>query len=75
MTLTNQELRLVNSSSGHPEQMLGQQPEVSEILSRSSSFFKKDLLWKPLVRRFRRYLKKEALPADSYTRIFAKPVA
>ena len=55
--------------------MMGQPPGVSEILFRSISYFKKDLLWKPLIRRFRRYLRKEALPADSYTRIYAKPMA
>ena len=40
----------------------------------STTYFKKDLLWKPLVRRFRRYLKKEALPWETYQRIFSKPV-
>ena len=40
----------------------------------STTYFKKDLLWKPLVRRFRRYLKKEALPSETYQRIFSKPV-
>ena len=55
--------------------MIGFPLKASDILSRTSSYFKKDLLWKPLVRRFRRYLKKEALPADSYTQIFSKPIA
>ena len=59
----------------HSEKMLGQPLKASDILSRTSSYFKKDLLWKPLVRHFRRYLKKEALPADTYTRIFSKPIA
>ena len=55
--------------------MLGQPLKASDILSRTSSYFKKDLLWKPLVRHFRRYLKKDALPADTYTRIFSRPIA
>ena len=47
--------------------------EPSHFMS-STTYFKKDLLWKPLVRRFRRYLKKEALPWETYQRIFSKPV-
>ena len=63
MIFSDQESVLINSPE-HSEQILGQQLKSSDILSRTSSYFKKDLLWKPLVRRFRRYLKKEALPAD-----------
>lgn len=45
-----------------------------ELMAQSAACFKKDLLWKPLVRRFRRYLKKEALSHATYSRIFSKPV-
>ena len=48
--------------------------EPDYLLEQSASYFKKDLLWKPLIRRFRRYVKKEALSADTYARIFSKPV-
>ena len=55
--------------------MLGQPLNGTDILTRTSSYFKKDLLWKPLIRHFRRYLKKDALPTDTYTQIFSKPIA
>ena len=47
----------------------------NNIFLSSSNYFRKDLLWKPLIRRFRRYLKKEALSMDAYMRIFSKPMA
>ena len=47
----------------------------NNICLSSSNYFRKDLLWKPLIRRFRRYLKKEALSMDAYMRIFSKPMA
>ena len=52
----------------------GGQNENNIFLS-SSNYFRKDLLWKPLIRRFRRYLKKEVLSMDAYMRIFSKPMA
>ena len=45
-----------------------------DLMEQSTSYFKKDLLWKPLIRRFRRYIKKEALPTETYAKIFSKPV-
>ena len=36
--------------------------------------FKKDVLWKPLLRLFRRYLKNEALSSQTYKEIKAKPI-
>ena len=36
--------------------------------------FKRDVLWKPLLRLFRRYLKKDALPKTRYTEIRQAPV-
>ena len=74
MIFSDQESVEANSAE-NSEQMPGQPLKASDILTRTSSYFKKDLLWKPLVRRFRRYLKKEALPAESYAWIFSKPIA
>ena len=36
--------------------------------------FKRDVLWKPLLRLFRRYLKRGALPSQQYARIREKPI-
>ena len=36
--------------------------------------FKKDVLWKPLLRLFRRYLKKNALSKEKYQTIRDKPI-
>ncbi len=35
---------------------------------------KKDAIWKPLIRLFRRYLKKDALPPSVYSTVRAKPL-
>mmetsp|Transcript_38270 Transcript_38270/g.50192 ORF Transcript_38270/g.50192 Transcript_38270/m.50192 type:complete len:92 (-) Transcript_38270:402-677(-) len=31
--------------------------------------FKKDAVWKPLIRHFRRFLKKDALPPETYQKV------
>ena len=36
---------------------------------------KKDALWKPLIRLFRRYLKKDALPQKVYNEVRLEPLA
>ena len=36
---------------------------------------RRDLIWRPLLRMFRRFLKKDALSIDAYERIRGKPLA
>ena len=57
-----------NSSEGRPKKRpytKSQQPNIQ---------IKKDAMWKPLLRMFRRYLKKDALPPATYATIQLRPL-
>ena len=61
MIATNQP-EMQPTTPEHNEEVLSHQ-EVFDILVRSSTYyFRKELFWLPLVRRFSQYLQKEALP-------------
>ena len=52
------------------------QPNNLQMIQRMSVHlgFKKDTIWKPLIRLFRRYLKKHALSMIEYERIHDRPL-
>ena len=74
MMITTNAARSQQQPNDFSSDLNGGQNDNNIFLS-SSNYFRKDLLWKPLIRRFRRYLKKEALSMDAYMRIFSKPMA
>ena len=49
--------------------MVAQQEDPSEkgMTGKMSLHHRKDLLWKPLLRMFRRYLKNDALEVETYS--------
>ena len=56
------------------EEVLSQQEVFGILVHSSTYYFRKELFWLPLVKRFSHYLQKEALPTEMYELIFDKPV-
>ena len=44
-------------------------PQQRVYLSHMSTNYRRDLIWRPLIRLFRRWLKKEALSIEAYERV------
>ena len=60
---------MANSYNSFNNAVLG-----NNFLRRPMNKQKKDSLWKPLIRMFRRYLKKDALPTKTYYEVRTQPL-
>ena len=54
--------------------MMEEDKEMPQSGMGHASQFKRDAVWKPVIRLFRRYLKKDAMPKAMYKRIHAQAI-
>lgn len=53
---------------------MGAAPKAPKTRPQYSLKFKKDALWKPLIRLFRRFLKKDAITKETHLSILKQPI-